>query len=569
MTDIPYLIDIIIILASAVIVVPLFQRIKLNPILGYLVAGVIIGPFGVKLIGNTGTVHTLAEFGVVFLLFAIGLEFSIVRLRALWKYIFGLGLLQVLVTGSIIATILYYGFHANPDVAILVGAALALSSTAFCIQILNDRNALSLRYGRFSVAILVLQDLAVVPLLTFVTLLDDPSRSIGTAMLLAMGKAIVALVLIVMVGRLILRPIYKVIASFRHAELFMATTLLVILGTGWLTSLAHLSIALGAFLAGLLLAETEYRHQVEADIKPFKGILLGLFFITIGMGINFHWAIQHIGDIFICLLALLAIKTTVTTLLGRLFSIPWITSARVGMLLSQSGEFAFVLFSVAMGIGVLPKNDGQFLLLLVSFSMATTPLMVFFGDQLEKFWEKRNKNLYSLEDEYAEIHQHVIIAGFGRVGQTVAKLLTEYNIPYIALDLDGARVSACRKAGLPVFYGDASALNVHMAAGAKRARSAIITLNQEKAAERAVLTLRRHFPDMKIFARATDARHARRLEKCGATERVLETIEASLQLAAIVLAGNGFPLDDVAKTVETYRENDYERLGELIASEHR
>ena len=559
MDNIKYLTDVLIFLIATVFIVPLFQRLRLSPILGYLAAGLIIGPYGIGLISDSNIVHALAELGVVFLLFAVGLELSITRLKLLWRYIFGLGTLQMGICGTIFGMIAWL-LGTGLEAAIMIGGSLAFSSTAFCMQILSDNNETAQRSGRVSLAILVLQDLAVVPLLTLVPLIAHPQTSIVLALSMAMLKALAALVIIIFVGRLILRPIFRTVASFRNSELFMATTILVILGTGWITSHVQISLALGAFLAGLLLAETEYRHQIEADLRPFRGILLGLFFMTVGMAMNITHMIAHIGLALLLVLGLVLTKAIITTGLCRLFGIPMGTACRIGFLLSQGGEFAFVLLSAATTSSIIPSTISQLLLLVISLSMITTPIMAYLGARLNKLFEQRlNKNLDndSLEQEAAELSEHIVIAGFGRVGQTVAMLLSSYQVPYIALDLDPQHLSTAKRTHLPVYYGDASRLEVLLACGANRAQAVVITLDNEEATEKAVLVLHQNFPHLKIFARARDQTHSQRLRNLGATEMVLEAVEASLQLGGIALNALGFPSDEVSERIEEFRLNHY------------
>ncbi len=552
-----FLTDILIFLTAAVCIVPLFQRLRASPILGYLAAGVVIGPFGISLIQGSDTVHTLAGFGVVFLMFAIGLELSLVHLRTVWRYIFGLGTLQMLLTSTLFAIVVHL-LGAPISTAIIIGAGFAFSSTAFCSQVMTEKGEVSSRYGRVSLSILVLQDLAVVPLLTLVPLLGGSGKTAIIGISLAMLKAVVALIVIMIMGRLLMRPVMRYMSSFRNAELFMAMTLLMILGIGWLTAKVNLSMELGAFLAGVLLAESEYRHQVEADIRPFRGILLGLFFMAIGMSMNIRLVLQHIPEALLTIVGILVTKTLITSVLCRLFRLPWGLSLRIGLLLSQSGEFAFVLFSAALLGGFLNPALGQFLLLVVALTMVTTPLMVALGDKIVKILSKsKTADLKPVAEDVAELGEHVIIAGFGRVGQTIAKMLVKEQKPYIALDLESKRVTHCRRDGLPVFFGDASRLDVLEAAGAERASAAVITLDKESSAEAAVTALRRHFPDLPIFARAKDKKHGQELEKLGADGVVLETLEASLQLGGLILLSGGFPVEEVTQKIETYRHEGF------------
>ncbi len=388
MNESEILYDVLIFLLAAVIVVPAFQRLRTSPVLGYLAAGILIRPHGLAVIENSGNAHTLAQFGVVFLLFMIGLEFSVARLRALGRYVFGLGALQVTVTGCLIAGIAW-ALDAAEAAAIIIGGGLALSSTAFVLQLLVERGERATQFGNVSFAVLLFQDLAFVPLLMLVTLLGEGGDSFATALAFALAKAVAALVLVVGIGRLILRPLYRIIADTHSSELFVATTLLVVLGTGWLLSLAGISMVLGAFLAGFLLSGTEYRHQVEADIRPFCGILLGLFFMSVGMSIDIALIQRELAAIALLSIALLAGKSIVMAALCRRFGLPAMVCVRSGLLLSQGGEFGFIFFLSAGALGLLDPRTAQIPLASVALTMAATPLMAYAGKRFSMFWARR------------------------------------------------------------------------------------------------------------------------------------------------------------------------------------
>jgi len=566
LNDSEYLIDVLVFLVAAVIVVPLFQRFRSSPILGYLAAGIIIGPHGFAIIGDTKAAHTLAEFGVVFLLFMIGLELSFGRLRTLGSKVFGLGSLQVGITGFIIGAVVW-SLGLGIEMAVIVGGGLALSSTAFVLQLLVERGERATRFGLTTFSILLLQDLAVVPLLVLVTLLGTVGSSFVEAFGLAVLKGGAGLIIVILFGRYLLKPLYRMIAGMRSPELFVSTTLLMILGMGWLMSVAGLSMELGALLAGLLLAETEYRHQIEADIKPFRGILLGLFFMTIGMSINIALIIDQLGLIALVVVALLVGKTLVTTALCRVVGIPLSTSVRTGFALSQGGEFGFVLFGAALALNLIPANLAQILLAVIALTMVATPLMFYTGKSLSCWLENRaHKPQAAFEPDMEGIDNHVLIAGFGRVGQTVAKVVSDAGIAYVALDLDQTRVAKCRAKGMPVFFGDANQIDVLKATGAARAKMAVITLDKQEIASRVVAALRDHFPDLPIYVRARDRQHMAHLEKAGATAVVSEAAESSLQLGSIVLTSLDVSSDEIASVIQEYRKDDYKRLEEIIGS---
>ncbi len=554
--------DVLVFLLAAVAVVPLFHRIKVSPILGYLVAGMLIGPYSLAIIGDTESAHALAEFGVVFLLFMIGLDLSVQRLFAMGRHVFGLGLLQVLTVGAAI-TVVAIGIGLDVMEAVIIGGALSLSSTAFVLQLLNERGERGSEFGSVSFSILLLQDLAVVPLLMMVTVFSKDEVSFIPAFAMALLQSVAALFVVIWAGRLILRPFFQMISVTRSAELFVAMTLLAVLGLGWLLSLTGLSMALGAFLAGLLLAETEYRHQVEADILPFRGLLLGLFFMTIGMTIDLKFIFENLGLVALLVVSLLVGKSVIIALLCRLFKVPIGTSAKVGLALSQGGEFGFVIFGAAGALGLIAIEDVQLLLAVIALSMIATPGLVLAGHWISRI-DADDDGSVAEDIEYTGMGKHVLIAGFGRVGQTIAKTLNDGGLPYVAIDLDHGRVKKCRARGMPAYYGDASQLAVLEAAGAQDAASIVITLDKAAVVNAIVAKLRKHHPEAQIFVRARDMKHLRKLEITGATAIVPETAEASLQLGAIVMNHQGIGGDLSATIIQNLRENDYAQLEDIV-----
>jgi monovalent cation:H+ antiporter-2, CPA2 family len=557
--------DVLIILAAAVLVVPIFQRLRSSPVLGYLVAGMLIGPSALSIVSDVSGVVILANFGVVFLLFTIGLELSIERLKAIRSHVFGLGTLQVVLTSCLF----WLGarwLDQPKDTAVILAGGLALSSTAIVLQILVERRELPTRHGRVSFAILLLQDLAVVPLLTLVPLLAAHDTRLAGALGLAALKAVGALIVILVVGRLILRPALRVVASAKSPELFTGVTLLVVLGVSYVTESAGLSMALGAFLAGLLIAETEYRHQVEGDIEPFRGILLALFFMTIGMSIDLGLIIGNAATVIMLVVALVAVKAIVMTVLCRAFGFPMAVSTHVGLSLGQGGEFAFVLFSLAMALGVMPIETGQTMLAVVALSMALTPFLMSAGRRLAVVLTPKlvPAELRRTEQDARDFKGHVIIAGFGRVGQTIARLLEAQRLPYMAFDLEPSRIAEGRARGLPIYSGDASRIEVLKAAGIHRARAAVVTLDQPLAAERAVSSIRRLCPLLDIHARARDHEHQLHLQEAGATHVVPEMMEGSLQLGGTLLKSLGRSPEEVTNVLEEFRGSAYARLTGLI-----
>ena len=563
MTETLPLNDALIILAAAILFVPLFQRMKVSPVLGYLAAGLAIGPHGLGLIAEIGGARLLAEFGVIFLLFAIGLELPLARLMAMRRYILGLGLAQVAVTSLVIGLIALV-FRQGAVAALVLGGALALSSTAAVLQHLVERGEVTARYGRAAIGVLLFQDLAVIPLLVLLPLLAGAGAEGGGGLVQVLGfaalKAAGVLAAIVLIGRFVIRPVYRLIAGTRNPELFAATSVFVALGTGWATEHAGMSMALGAFLAGLMLADSEYRHQIEADIQPFRGLFLGLFFMAVGMAVDLGRLADNPGIVLGLAAALLVGKAAILTGLGLLLRLELALSVRVGLLLAQCGEFAFVIGGFAVFQGVLDQDLAQIVFLVVAVTMAATPLLAVLGRRWSQSLERRTAHGAHHAEAGEPLDGHVVIAGFGRVGRTVAELLTAQGVPYVALDQDPARVADCRADGLPVFYGDASRAEVMSAVGGGRARVVAVTLDKPGPAERAVEALRHGNPRIPVVARGRDMADLSRLEEAGATEVVPEALEGSLRLGATVLRLAGANDDDIQETLNRFREDDYARL---------
>ncbi len=569
---IPHLREAIIFLIAAGVMVPLFHRFRISPVLGYLVVGGVIGPFGLGLladklpflqtavIADISGVQALAELGVIFLLFTIGLELSLERLWAMRRLVFGLGSLQILLTGTIIGLIAH-GFGNTVPASIVLGSCLALSSTAIVMKLLMERRCLGTPLGRSSFSILLMQDLAVVPILFIVGVLGkDTEGGIGLELALALGKAALTIGVIYGVGRLILRPALRVVAQTRSPEMFMAAVLLTVIGISAITGFAGLSMALGAFLAGLLLAETEYSHEIEVDIEPFKGLMLGLFFMSVGMGID--WRV--VGDeplwIPLSVIGLFAVKSLVTGGLYVAFGLPRYTALEAGLLLGQGGEFAFIVVGLAMSLGLIPVEIGQFMLIVAGLTMLVTPLIASVAAKVATRMEKaattraHHGSLAAVE----ELEGHVILAGFGRFGRTLANTMQAEAIPYLALDTDAMHVAQGRKDNLPVFYGDASRLDMLKRAHIDTCAAVVLTMDNPAAAERIVGEIRRTWAEVPIYARARDKGHAMRLVDAGANTAVPETVEGSLQLAGRVLSGLGATEEAVRRRLEHQRTAEEE-----------
>lgn len=552
-----HLSEIVILLTAAVMIVAVFGVLRLSPVLGYLAAGTLIGPFGLALINNMETTSGFAEFGVIFLLFLIGLELSFERLRSMRKHVFGFGGAQVLLTAGLFAAF-FVGFGGNQSAAIIIGGGLALSSTAIVLQVVQEQGEKSSQIGRLALAILILQDLAVIPLLVLVSLLGSNEQNLTSAITEAVFKTALCFILIFVAGNMMLRPLFRFIASLDNTELFTATTLFVVLGVAWLTHFFGLSPALGAFIAGLLIAETEFRPHVESDILPYKGLFLGLFFMTVGMSLNLDMLLDRFLSIIGLTIALMATKSLIIMALCRVFGFTLSSAIHIGLLLSQGSEFAFVLFNLAGTNGMLDPTLAQILQVVVTMSMALTPLFAEIGQRaataLERMTLSRAENML---EETLDLTHHVVISGFGRVGHTVARLLEEEQIPYAALDMDSFQVSKERKNGVPVYYGDSARLHVLKALGIERARAVIITHNDTRVALHTIAVVREISADIPIIARAKNLEQVQKLEKAGANLAVAEMFETSLQLAAALLKHLSVSDHEVSRIIELFREGDY------------
>lgn len=558
---------VLIILAAAIVAVSVFRRLRITPVLGYLVAGVLIGPHGLGFIRDVDAIETLAEFGVVFLLFAIGLELSIDRLIAMRKQVFGLGTLQVAIT----AAILWAGLNGaglEPGEAFVLAGGLALSSTAVVLRMMQDRGEMHTRSGKMALSILLLQDIAVIPLITVVPLLGGEEASLLPSLGQAGLKAALAFGAIVLTGRLLLRPVLRTVAGARTPELFTGVTLFLALGVSWLTAQAGLSMALGAFLAGLLISETEFRHQVEGSIEPFRGLLLALFFMTIGMEIDVLAVFREPVLILGAVAALLAVKAVVITGLSRLFGQPWGGAVFLGFTMAGAGEFAFVLFTLGMGAGALSPEVGHPALLVVGLTIALTPLMMAAGRAAaRRLSQVGGEHQAELLEGAEGLERHVLILGLGRAGRTVAHMMSTSDVPYLGLDVNADAVAEDRKRGMPVFYGDASRMEVLRAAGLERAAAVVITLNEASLAERALRAIREHDEDLPVLVRAHDTEQSERMTAAGATWVVPELVEGSLQIGGRLLQELGEPAERIEEILEQLRADGYRELDDVVPGE--
>jgi glutathione-regulated potassium-efflux system ancillary protein KefC/glutathione-regulated potassium-efflux system protein KefB len=545
-------------LGATVLAVPLFRRLRLSSILGYLAAGVAIGPWGLGVIGDAEGVMHIAEFGVVLLLFVIGLELQPSRLRAMRRSIFGLGLAQVAVTSlAFIAIALALGLPMNA--AIVIGFALSLSSTPLVLQLLAERQELNTKHGRPAFAILLFQDIAVMPMLAILPLLGASGAMQGLGeTLLSAGKGLGVLALLVFGGRYVLRPVLRMVAETKVSEAFTAAALLVVIGTALLVNAVGMSMALGAFVAGLLLADSEYRHELEADIEPFKGLLLGLFFISVGMTTNISLLLEHPVLIVALVLGLLAIKMLLLWAIARMAGLSLRDASPLAVTLAQGGEFGFVLFSLALSHGIMQQDLAQLLVIVVTISMATTPLLLkLHGVCIEPLFAKPEKREFDRIDDH---HSRVLIAGFGRVGQIIARVLRMRHISFTALEASAAHVDFVRRFGNKVYYGDPSRLELLQAAGAARAEVFVLAIDDIDASVRTAELVQRHFPHLKIYARARNRQHALRLMDLGVRYLMRETYFSSLDMAQNTLEGLGLSRAEAQESIRRFDAHDRKTL---------
>jgi glutathione-regulated potassium-efflux system ancillary protein KefC/glutathione-regulated potassium-efflux system protein KefB len=544
--------QIAIFLAAAVIAIPIFRYFKLGSVLGYLAAGIIIGPAGFGLISKIDTTQHIGEFGIVLLMFVIGLELQPSRLWVMRKPIFGLGLAQVLVTTASVSSAAYFGFDQTRGSALVIGFGLSMSSTALVLQVLAERGQLNSQFGRSAFSILLFQDIAVLPALALLPLLGvAAARTAGPGGWLAL-KFVAVLGAVVIGGRYVLRPMLRIVAATRVAEAFTAAGLLVVIGTALLVSQVGLSLSLGAFLAGVLLADSEFRHELEADIEPFKGLLLGLFFITVGMSANLGLALEKPGLIIGLTLSFMLLKIAVLLGIGRFSGLSPTASRGLAFSLPSGGEFAFVLFGLGATLGIMDTEIAELLVLVVTGSMILSPLLLALHDALFKKKERDDRPF----DTPEELYPKVIIAGFGRFGQIVGRILSAKKISFTALEANQTQVDFLRRFGNQVFYGDASRLELLRSAHAENAEVFVLAVDDVEASVRTAELIRKHFPHLKIFARARNRQHAFRLMDLDVRYTIRETLASSLEMSEKVLETLGLSKSKAIETVRRFRAHD-------------
>ena len=549
--------QIAIFLIAAIIAVPLSRKLGLGAVLGYLGAGMLIGPWGLKLIDNVETMLHVSEFGVVLLLFIIGLELQPSRLWILRKQVFGLGMAQVAASGlllGLIALALGWTWQA----ALVTGIGLAMSSTAFVLQTLAEKKQLTARHGRESFAILLFQDLAVIPLLAALPFL---AHSLGKGSAASHGsgwqdafKALAIIAALIVSSRFLIRPLFRAVASSGGREIFTATALFIVIGVTLLMEIAGLTASLGAFLAGMLLADSEYRHELEADIEPFKGLLMGLFFIAVGMSANLGLLARQPLEVAAIVLGMLAIKFVVLVLVSRIAGTQASSARKLGIALAQGGEFAFVLFGTAAGIGIFPQPVAQLLVVAVTVSMLAAPLLFVVEEKLLGPWldHKAEREF----DSIAPNQGHVVVAGYGRVGQIVARVLAQKGIAFVALEKNADQVDSVRKFGGKLYFGDATRIELLHAANTGAARLIVLAIDDPEDSMKCAALVRHHFPNVPVIARARNRTHAHRLMDLGITRFYRETWHTSMEMALQALLQLGIAPSEAAMAVARFREHD-------------
>ncbi len=552
---------VLILLATAVLVVVLCRILRLPVMLGYLVVGILIGPHALAWIPDAAGTRHLAEFGVVFLMFSIGLEFSLARLKAMKYTVFGLGGAQVVATMlAFVGIAAIFGLDWRTGLAL--GGILAMSSTAIVSKMLVERAELNLPYGQQMMGVLLFQDLAVVPLLIIIPALASRPDDLAAMLAFATLKAIAVLLVLLVFGQYAMRSWFHIVARQKSSELFMLNVLLITLGLAYFTELAGLSLALGAFVAGMLISETEYRYQVEEDIKPFRDVLLGLFFVTVGMKLDLGNIVADFGWVVLALLALILLKAAIVALLARAFEGDWGVALRSAIGLAQAGEFGFVLLTLAEGSHLLNETTMQITLAAMLLSMLAAPFLIQHGEAIARRfsaaeWTNRAMQLHQIAIQSMGSSGHIIICGYGRSGHTLARFLEDEKLNFIALDLDSRRVREAVAEKKSVVYGDAAKREVLMAAGLMRAKALVVSYKDKHSALAILRHVKELRPDLPVVVRTTDDTHVEALKEAGAAEVVAEVLEGSVMLASQALLMAGVPLNRVIRRVQESRARRY------------
>jgi CPA2 family monovalent cation:H+ antiporter-2 len=568
MHDLDYLKDILILLLASVTIVVLFKKIGLSPALGYLFAGAAIGPNGFELLKVNETTNSIAEFGIVFLLFAIGLELTLQKLIAMKKYVLGFGSLQVIITSAVIS-FACYKLGLAIQLSILIGAALSLSSTAIVMQVMEEHGEKSTRVGRLSLSVLILQDLAVIPILVLLPLLANPDLNMTTAIGGAFLNAVIAMAIIFLIGRFLLKPILKTVAASKSDALFLGITLIVVFGSSFITYKMGLSLAFGAFVAGLMVAETEYKFRIENEIMSLESLLMGLFFITIGMSFNLDMLIKNLHLIILISAGLIICKATIIITLCRIFKLPLAPSIHSGLLLAQGGEFAFIVFIMAVQNKIMGVELSQLLMTVVTLTMAVTPLLALMGKKIKaQLYVKDVLHDNKIRREIGDISKHVVVIGFGKVGRIVGHLLRKRKANYLILDNNHRVVRLEKTNGYNIYYGDALNLDILKYVGINDAEVVVIAMEDEFACIKITRFIHKNFPKITIITKSESLSNAERFKKLGASLVVSKNLETGFQLGRAALSTLGVDNRETDAALDSFRDVNSEFVKNIIFQDH-
>ncbi|AXR60028.1 monovalent cation:proton antiporter-2 (CPA2) family protein [Leptospira mayottensis] len=547
------LVTLIVFLSAAVISVPFFKKIGLGSVVGYLIGGIIIGPWGIGLITNVDSILHLSEFGVILLLFLIGLELKPQRLWILRKPVFGLGGLQVILTFFFFFTILSF-LGMEKSQVIVISISISLSSTAFALQLLGEKNELKTIHGRSAFAILLFQDLAVIPIMATLPFLAESAADPGSqGSIKQIAVAIGTILTVILAGRFLARPLFKLVASGGNHEIFTALSLLIVIGISLLMDRVGLSMALGSFLGGVILADSEYRHELESNLEPFKGLFLGLFFLAVGMSINLSEVLKDPILVLFSAFILILVKATVLFLIGKISNHSNEASINLSVTIAQGGEFAFVILGVGVSLSVLPKERADLVIAVVTLSMGLTPILGTLKDKIVELIFKKDQNF---KEDTIEEQNRVIVVGFGRFGQIIARMLFVHRIGFTALEHNPDQVNVARKFGYKIYYGDASKLSLLRSAGAEQADLFILAIQDIDVSIKVAELVKKHFPNLTIIARARNREHVFKLMELGIQIIRRDTFASALELAGETLRKLGFMDSEVEKKVKKFRAHD-------------
>lgn len=564
MHDVSYLRDVLILLLASVFIVIVFKQFKLSPALGYLVAGAAIGPFGFGIVSTTETTRSFAELGVVFLLFAIGLDLTLERLMSMRRYVLGFGGLQILLSSIAISLICYFAAHLSLETSVIVGCALSMSSTAIVMQVLSEKGENSTRVGRLSFSILLMQDLAVIPILVLLPILSKTELHILPALGGAIIDAAIALTIIIATGRFLLRPIYRLIVESKSDVLFLSLTLIVILGSAFITNKMGMSFALGAFIAGLMVAETEYKYRVEDEILSLKSLLLGLFFMTIGMSFDFDMMIASFPYIILAAATLILVKTLVIVLLCKIFKFPTPPAIHTGLLLSQGGEFAFVVFLMSVQKKLIDQDLSQFLMTVTTLTMALTPLLATVGRKIKtRLYVEETLRENKIKREIGDLRKHILIIGFSTVGRIIAYNLNKKEINHIILDSNHRLVRIEKNNGHNIYYGDPTNLDILKYVGIEHCDSVIVALEDEVACTKIVEFIHKNFGQISIISSAEKISDISKLQEAGSNQIFTKEIEVSLQISKILMTHSSITESEALKAIDSFRRLDKNIVNEI------